>query len=297
LSKPPEDEFYVPDDVWEQLCYANGQGKNVLATGPSGCGKTELFYRVATASHRPIVTVNCGAMSEPRSTLIGNTHFDHGKGTYFTQSRFAQAVQRGDCCILLDEISRASPDAFNILLTVMDWQGYLAPDESEDGVVIRRAPGVIFFATANLGMEYTGADQLDRAVAERFPTIIAMDFPPLEKERRLLRHRCPGLSQKDAIRLVEVAAQQRALARDGEFVGSISTRALLAAGEQIAAGISFENALKYCILTRFSADGGEASEQVKLLQVVQRVGIPEAEKPDVLPDVFAPAAISWGFIK
>jgi AAA domain (dynein-related subfamily) len=131
LAKPRADDFFVTDQVWEQLCFVLSRGKNVLSTGPSGCGKSELCYRVAEAAGRSIEPFNCGAMSEPRSSLIGNTHFDRQNGTWFAESRFVRAVQKTGACILLDEISRAGRDAFNILLPVLDTQGYLAIDEAE----------------------------------------------------------------------------------------------------------------------------------------------------------------------
>ena len=195
LAKPPADEFFVTDEVWEQLCYVVNRGKNVLLTGPSGCGKSELCYRVAEAAGRAIEPFNCGAMSEPRSSLIGNTHFDREKGTWFAESRFVRAVQKKGTCLLLDEISRSGRDAFNILLPLLDAQGYLAIDEAEGAPVVKRAESVMFFATANLGMEYTGAEPLDKALADRFPVVIAIDFPPLDQEFALLSWRCPGPEQ------------------------------------------------------------------------------------------------------
>ena len=261
----------MTDEVWEQLCFVASRGKNVLLTGPSGCGKSELCYRVASAAGRPIEPFNCGAMSEPRSSLIGNTHFDRQKGTWFAESRFVRAVQKTDSCVLLDEISRAGRDAFNILLPLLDAQGYLAIDEAEGAPVVRRAERVTFFATANLGMEYTGAEALDKALADRFPVVIAIDFPPRDQELTLLVRRCPGLSEQAAKHLVEVAARQRELTAEGEFIGPISTRSLLAAGEQVGAGMPIENALKYCILNRFSSDGGDVSERAKVLQIFQRI--------------------------
>ena len=66
----------------------------------------------------------------------------------------------------LDELSRAGRDAFNILLPLLDGQGYLPLDEAEDAAVVHRAPGVSFLATANLGMEYTGTEPLDLALKD-----------------------------------------------------------------------------------------------------------------------------------
>ena len=271
LPRPDPDHFAVDEGVWSQLCFGTSRGKSILLVGPSGCGKSQLCELVAQAAGTPIEAFNFGAMSEPRGSLIGNTHFDREKGTWFTESRFVRAIRRPGSCILLDEINRAPREAFNILLPLLDHQGYLALDESEDAVVIRRAPGVTFFATANLGLEYTGAEPLDKALADRFAVVINLDFPAKDDERRLLRSRCPGLPENGAHKLVEFAARQRSMARQGDFVGTVSTRALLAAGEQVAAGLPIESALRFTILNRFSSEGGDVSEQAKLQQIFQRL--------------------------
>jgi nitric oxide reductase NorQ protein len=270
LPPPGEDQFFVPQDVWEQLCYAVHHSENVLLTGPSGCGKSEICYLLACAAGKRVEAFNFGAMTEPRTSLIGNTHLDRRTGTRFAESRFVRAVQDPSACVLLDELSRAGRDAFNILLPLLDGQGYLALDEGEDAAVVRRMPGVIFLATANQGMEYTGTEQLDLALKDRFQVNISIEFPPPERELAILRKRCAGLAEQPARRLLKIAQRQRELARDGDFVGMVSTRALLAAGRQVAAGVPVENAFRFCILNHFSNDGADTSERARLLQIFQK---------------------------
>ena len=268
--KPEANQFYVDTAVWEQILYSLSSGKNVLLTGPSGSGKSELAYIAAKALEVDLEAFNMGAMSEPRSSLIGNTHFDKEKGTWFDESRFAKTVQNDDGVVLLDEITRSEPGAFNILLPLMDRQGYLPLDESEDGHVINRGENVAFIATANIGMEYTGTMAMDKALKDRFAVTIDMEFPPESNEVGILTGRCDGLKKVDAKRLVKVATRQRELARDGEFIEQISTRMLLEVGEQIAAGVNFRTACKFCIENQFSADGGDASDRTKIRQIIQK---------------------------
>ena len=54
---------------------------------------------------------NLGSTQDPLFTLIGNTQFDTKKGTVFSPSPFVKAIQTPNTVIVLDEISRAHPEA------------------------------------------------------------------------------------------------------------------------------------------------------------------------------------------
>ena len=106
-----------------------------------------------------------GSTQDPRATLIGNVHFEKSKGTYFSESLFVKAIQTPNAVILLDELSRAHPDAWNILMTVLDQgQRYLRLDEQDGQATINVAEGVTFVATANIGNEYTSTRVMDKAL-------------------------------------------------------------------------------------------------------------------------------------
>ena len=103
---------------WKYLIRSGVRGKNIMMTGPAGCGKTMAAKALVNSLDRPDFYFNLGATQDPRATLIGNTHFEKSKGTYFSESVFVKAIQTPDAVILLDELSRAHPDAWNILMTV-----------------------------------------------------------------------------------------------------------------------------------------------------------------------------------
>ena len=71
---------------WKYLVRSAVRGKNIMMTGPSGCGKTMAAKSLVNCLDRPDYYFNLGATQDPRGTLIGNTHFEEGKGTYFSES-------------------------------------------------------------------------------------------------------------------------------------------------------------------------------------------------------------------
>lgn len=267
ISKPPENEFFVTDENWEQTLFAITHGMPLLVVGPSGTGKTELLYRAAKAARRNLEAFNMGAMTEPRSALIGVTHFNPMCGTVFQESRFVQNLRRPYTTILLDEVNRAPKEAVNMLIPLLDEQKMIGLDEKEDCEVVHPAEGVGFCATANIGCEYTGTTELDWAVMNRFQIVIHMGFMDLLHEMEVLCKRCPEINFEDVARLVKVAEKQRELWRDGEYGTPITTRSLLAAAKQCAAGVPVDTAFKFCIQNHFSSVGGLASDHHKIAEV------------------------------
>ncbi len=147
----------VMDSIkWKYLVRSVMRGKNILIVGPTGCGKTLAAQTVANSLERPYFYFNLGATQDARSALIGNTHYDKNTGTYFNESAFVKAIKTPNAVILMDEVSRAHHDAWNVLMTVLDdLQRYLRLDEKKDSEVVQVAEGVCFIGTANIGNEYT----------------------------------------------------------------------------------------------------------------------------------------------
>ena len=77
---------------WKYLIRSTVRGKNIMMTGQAGCGKTTVKSLV-NALDRPDFFTNLGATQDPRASLIGNVHFDKGKGTYFSESLFVITIQ------------------------------------------------------------------------------------------------------------------------------------------------------------------------------------------------------------
>jgi MoxR-like ATPase len=277
-------ELFMTDLKWKYLVRSAMRGKNIMMVGPAGAGKTVASKYLVKALNRPDFYFNLGATQDPRSTLIGNTHFNKEDGTYFSESLFVKAIQTENAIILLDELSRAHPEAWNILMTVLDLnQRYLRIDEKQGSPTIKVAAGVCFIATANIGNEYTSTRVLDRALMDRFITIEMEQLNDVE-EFRLLQIKYP-LAPKAALQAVaEIAGMTRTEAKQAgaKLTATISTRASVECAGLIYDGFTLAEAAEVAIYPFFSEDGGVDSERTFVKQIVQKFcANPDSEKADL----------------
>lgn len=262
----------MSDIKWKYLVRSAVRGKNIMMVGPAGCGKTQAAKDLPKATNRPFFYFNLGATQDPRATLIGNTHFKDGQ-TSFDESAFVRAIQTENAVVLLDELSRAHPEAWNILMTVLDeGQRYLRLDEDVNSPTIHVASGVSFIATANIGTEYTSTRVLDRALMDRFE-IIEVDILSLSQEEDLLTKRFGNDVKADLIHAVADiadATRKEWRAEDGKLNTMVSTRMTVRICELLADGFSLSEASEVAILPFFDASGGTDSERVFVKQIIQK---------------------------
>ena len=262
----------MSDVKWKYLVRSAVRGKNIMMVGPAGCGKTQAAKDLPKATNRPFFYFNLGATQDPRATLIGNTHFKDGQTT-FDESAFVKAIQTENAVILLDELSRAHPEAWNILMTVLDeGQRYLRLDEDIDAPTIYVASGVSFIATANIGTEYTSTRVLDRALMDRFE-IIEVDILSLSQEEDLLTRRFKGDVSEALIHSVADiadATRKEWRSEDGKLTTMVSTRMTVRLCELLADGFSLTEAAEVAILPFFDASGGTDSERTFVKQIIQK---------------------------
>jgi nitric oxide reductase NorQ protein len=266
------DNLIIKDIKWKYLIRSAVRGKNIMMTGPAGCGKTMAAKFLVTQLQRPDFYFNLGSTQDPRATLVGNTQFNKETGTYFSESAFVKAIKTPNAIILLDELSRAHPDAWNILMTVLDQnQRYLRLDEAEGSPIVKVAEGVTFIATANIGNEYTATRVLDRAILDRFVTI-EMDVLNSEEEFTLLKKMYPEVSDDDLKAIGEIAHNTREVSRSevAKLSNMVSTRASVEMAGLLYDGFSLMEAAEVAILPFFSNDGGLESERTYVKQLVQK---------------------------
>jgi len=257
---------------WKYLMRSGMRGKNIMMTGPAGCGKTMAAKALVNALDRPDYYFNLGATQDPRASLIGNTHFNKETGTYFSEALFVKAIQTPNAVILLDELSRAHPDAWNILMTVLDQgQRYLRLDEASGQDTINVADGVTFIATANIGNEYTSTRVMDKALMDRF-TIIEMDLLSKDEEASLLKYMFPLVENKALENIASITELTRKECNNEEsrLSAPVSTRTSVEIASLIYDGFMLQEAADITIYPQYSNDGGVDSERTFVKQIVQK---------------------------
>lgn len=91
-----------------------------LFAGPTGVGKTEVCKQLSQILGIPLVRFDMSEYMEKHTVarLIGAPpgYVGHDEGGQMTE----QVNRNGHCVLLLDEMEKAHPDVFNVLLQVMD---------------------------------------------------------------------------------------------------------------------------------------------------------------------------------
>lgn len=271
VAKKPN-SIIINDLQWKFICRTVVRGGNIMLTGPTGTGKSQTAIAVAKTLGRELFYINLGATQDPRGSLIGNTHFSKDSGTFFNESAFVKAIQTENTVILLDELSRAHPEAWNILMTVLDpGQRYLRLDEAVNAPTVKVAEGVSFIATANIGSEYTAVRVMDRALLDRF-TIAEIPHLDPTQETRLIKQIYPTIDPTVAKNLAEIAANTRVecISENGRLSTPISTRSVIEMASLVMDGFKLEECAEVCIYPLYSADGGMQSERTYIKQLVQK---------------------------
>jgi MoxR-like ATPase len=265
-------QLIVDELKWKYLMRSAMRGKNIMMTGAAGCGKTMAAKSIVHALDRPDFYFNLGATQDPRATLIGNTHFNKEDGTYFSEALFVKAIQTPNAVILLDELSRAHPDAANILMTVLDeGQRYLRLDEADGSPTIKVAEGVCFIATANIGNEYTATRVMDRALMDRF-IVIEMDLLDKDQEFNLLKMMFPNVQTDllDSIASIVHDTRKELKQENPRISTHISTRASVEMASLCYDGFNLLEAAEVTVYPQYDNAGGIDSERTFMKQIVQK---------------------------
>lgn len=278
-------KLFIKDLKWKYLIRSVLRGKNTLIVGPSGSGKTYAVQCLVDAIGRrdKYFYINMGATQDPRASLIGNTHFSKDTGTLFDESPFVKALRTPNSVIHLDELSRAHPDAWNILMTPLDYiQRYLRLDEKLGSEKVEVAEGVCFIATANIGNEYTATRVMDKALLDRFTVKIEADILSQNTEMEFLREHCPAADMNTMLAITEIAAATREFTSQGKLSKFLSTRTVKEMAELTIDGFKLVELAEMIIYPDYPDDGGLDSERTMVKQIVQKY----VSEKDAVPELY-----------
>lgn len=264
--------FYIEPQIEEFFAKIYAASENVpqkvIISGPQGTGKTTVIEQMAARHNRGFFRMSCGMIESP-AEWFGFRDFVGGELTYVS-SAFIQACETPNTDICLDEFNRLHTTLQNGLYNILDDNGEAWLDLVKRNV--RVAAGVVFWATANIGVAHTGTFQIDAAMEDRFAYHLKMGYLPPKDEIRVLMMKT-GIGKSLATSFVDAAKRVRDAASDENRPTSkpLSLRQLQAVCSLVVAGMKPVQAVEYTIMPKFSEDGGTASEQAEVRQIFQAV--------------------------
>ena len=145
---------------------------NYLFTGPTGVGKTEVAKQLAHILGVPLKRFDMSEYMERHtvSRLIGAPpgYVGHDQGGLLTDA----VDQNQHCVLLLDELEKAHPDVFNLLLQVMD-HGKLTDSNGKEVnfrntvVIMTSNAGAAESARPTIGFERSGNNNRAEEIVNR----------------------------------------------------------------------------------------------------------------------------------
>jgi len=179
-----------------------------LFLGPTGVGKTELARALAEFmfdSGQAMVRIDMSEYMEKHAVarLIGAPP---GYVGYEEGGQLTEAVRRRPySVILLDEIEKAHPDVFNVLLQIMD-DGRLTDGQGRT-VDFKNT---VLIMTSNVGSQYIAAESVEEKAREQVEEALTQTFPPEFLNRIddvVIFHR---LTKEDLGKIVDIQVAQLA---------------------------------------------------------------------------------------
>lgn len=241
--------FYVEEKNWNYLVRNIMQHKNTMLIGPTGTGKTELIIKICNILGIDCRIYDMGSMQDPLTDLLGSHRLENGSSV-FDYAKFVEDVQNPGV-ILLDELSRAPLMTNNILFPCLDSRRQLPIEiaDSHHDRIVKVHPECTFIATANIGSEYSGTNEIDAALLNRFLPL-QLDYLPANIEVEILKIRT-HIDDNSAIEVVSKFNRIRSAYKDSQISKSVSTRELIACGELIHDGFSISESIDFVVCQKY----------------------------------------------
>lgn len=256
-----KDGFWIKDINWHLILRNIAQKVNTMMIGPTGTGKTELVMLAAKSMGLPCHIFDMGSMYDPISGMLGVHRLQKGGESVFDYAEFTKAVSQPGI-VLLDELSRAPVTTLNILFPCLDSRKTLPVEMAGgDGLrAIKVHPDCVFFATANIGAEYTGTMSMDRALVDRFMSL-ELDYVPMNEEMKVLMSRY-NINATDAKNVCKTAEEIRNLAKKQEISTPVSTRHTMSVAALVQDGWSALEAMETVFLPMYEGTMSDGERSV-----------------------------------
>jgi MoxR-like ATPase len=250
-----KDGFFMSKDDWNLLVRNIKKHVNTLIIGPTGSGKTSCVKEVCARLGIPLHVFDMGSIIDPISSLLGVHRLEGGK-SIFDYAKFTQVIQE-PCVILLDELNRAALSSNNVLFPCLDDRRTLSIEVAggKDIRDIKIHPEVTFIATANVGSEYSGTNQMDRALVNRFFPLELGCIPSTEEEDVLVTR--TGIEPGNSKLIVKIANNIRSLYNKSEISSSLSIRETLMVANLVVDGWDLGKAMEMIYLPLYEGTTSE----------------------------------------
>ena len=206
-----------------------------------------------------------GSMQDPLTDLLGSHRLENGS-SIFDYAKFVEDVQKPGV-ILLDELSRAPLMTNNILFPCLDSRRQLPIEiaDSHHDRIVKVHPECTFIATANIGSEYSGTNEIDAALLNRFLPL-QLNYLPANIEIMILEIRTK-ISREFATEIVSKFNAVRMAYAESRISKSVSTRELIACGELVHDGFSVNESLDFIVCQKYLNNNyeNELSEVKKII--------------------------------
>ncbi len=254
--------FYVEDDTWYYLLRSALARENILLIGETGVGKTDLLIHLCERLKIPLNMFDM-AISNPVPALCGSHRIGATGVSEFHLARFARKIQESGMNVL-DELTRAAPSANNVLLPVTDGRRTLYIESSMHDPEIKLHAEAKIWATANIGIQYVGTNQLDSALMNRFESV-EVKRPPVDKRIKLMEKR----SMVDAASAKIIIDISEQINSDNSLSRGISTRQEIKISSLVYDGYSIAKAFEFVALNQFEHEDSDGGERGKVLAMLQ----------------------------
>lgn len=214
--------------------FANG-----LIIGPSGYGKTTVAKMLAVKMGLDFCKTDFSAIIDIDEVLVMRSL--KGGEIVTKNSKFTDAVVKGNCVILMDEFNRVPPNVNSALMGFLDDTRKITYFDQTFEV----GKNTIFIATMNLGPKFLGTFNMDSAMLNRFQSIMSVGSLTTEEEINIYFNKVDGLSFKDAKTIVELLAQLRASMPNSDF--DFSPRLGLNIANHVVNGASIREGLMFSL--------------------------------------------------